>query len=102
MRIGSHDAQVLDGLSIQGEVGCPAVTLAGVHEHTSIAHVIVILEVSRIEQTVVGTLEVRPVAGILLDVPVHQAHVVDLLRVGELSSSREGEADGQLIVNGDA
>ena len=97
--VGGHEAQVLQRLGVEGEVGYPSVALAGVGEHAGGGHVGVVHIVLGIDHAVVGSLQVLPAVGIL-DVPVLQAHVLEHVGVDDLGGEGEGEGDGELVVDG--
>lgn len=122
VRVGEHEAEVVDGASVHCQVGGPAVSLVGVAHHHGVLAVDIVeqgcrlglavysLNLIGIDKAVIGTGEIlRALAAVLinpfvcgLDVDVAQSHCVDMARVHELTGHGEGELHGYLPVYGEA
>ena len=93
--IGSHQAQPVGGLGIQGDVADPTITTAGVLQNEGLG---TRAEAGRIDRTVVSTVEAGE-ASHTGDSPVTDAGSVDVAVEDTLNSHGEGERNGNIVIN---
>ena len=100
--IGSHQLQILDGLSVHLDTGGIAIALMDILQHNGVFPRIIEIAIAKLH-TVVSAIEMCHVLRmIILDVDIIHIHGIDHLVVDELTRYREGEGYGQLIIYSNA